>query len=511
LRESAQARQVARAGSREWLGLAVLALPTLLVTMDLSVLFLAVPKLTRDLAPSSAQLLWITDIYGFLIAGSLVTMGALGDRVGRRRVLLAGGATFAAGSLLAAFSSSPEMLIAARALLGVAGGALAPSSLALIRDLFQDERQRTTAIGIWISCFAAGAAIGPLLGGVLLEHFWWGSVFLPNVPVMGLLLALGPRLLPESRDPAGGGLDLLSAALAVSAVLATVYGIKRSAAHGLGAVPALSIAAGVALGAAFATRQRRLRDPLLDIELFRVHAFTAALAANTTATFVAIGIELFTAQYLQLVLGLPPLEAGLWSVPSAGAIIAGSLLAPLLVRAARPAVIVAGGLLGAAIGLVVLTRAGASSGLAAIVVGSSVVGLGVGPVGTLGTDLVVGSAPVERAGAAAGVSETSTELGGALGIALLGSLGTAIYRHDIGALPARASRTAGQTLGGAVDAATALPHPLADRLLASAHAAYVQGLHIAAITASALAGAIAIVALSLIGRRAPTLDRRQEA
>jgi DHA2 family multidrug resistance protein-like MFS transporter len=455
--------------------------------------------------------LWITDIYGFLIAGSLLTMGALGDRVGRRRLLLAGAGTFALGSLLAAFSSTPVMLIAARALLGVAGGTLAPSSLALIRELFEDERQRTTAIGIWISCFAAGAAIGPLLGGVLLEQFWWGVVFLPNVPVMGLLLLVGTRVLPESRDPAGGRLDLVSAGLAVAAVLAVVYGITRSAEDGFGAVEVLPIAAGVVLGAAFATRQRRLRDPLLDIALFRAPAFSAALAANTTAAFVAIGIDLFTAQYLQLVLGLGPLDAGLWSIPSAVAIITGSMLAPLLVRAAWPAVVVAGGLVLAAVGLVLITRAGASSGLAAIVIGSSLVGLGVGPVDTLGTDLVVGSAPVERAGAASGLSETSTELGGALGIALLGSLGTAIYRHDIGPLPAGASVSARQTLGGAVEVAGTLPPRLAERLLASADAAFVQGLHIAAITAASLAVAIALVALSLLGRRTPTFDQPGEA
>jgi DHA2 family multidrug resistance protein-like MFS transporter len=437
-------------------------------------------------------------------------MGALGDRVGRRRVLLAGGGAFAVGSLLAAFSPTPDILIAARALLGVAGATLAPSSLALIRELFEDERQRTTAIGIWISCFAAGAAIGPLVGGVLLDHFWWGSVFLPNVPAMGLLLALGPRLLPESRDPAGGRLDLVSAGLAVTAVLAVVYGITRSAENGFGAAEALPIAAGALLAAAFATRQRRLRDPLLDLALFRAPEFRAALAATITATFVIYGADLFNAQYLQLVLGLGPLVAGLWSIPSAIAIIAGSMLAPLLVGKVHPAVIVAGSLMVAAAGLLVLTLAGPTSGLAAIVTGSSLIGLGAGPVGTLGTDLMVGSAPVERAGAASGVSETSTELGGALGIALLGSLGAAIYRRDIGVLPAGASPSARQTLGGAADIARTLPPRLAGRLLASAHTAFVQSLHIVAITGAALAVAIAITALCLVRLHAPTTERAGE-
>jgi MFS transporter, DHA2 family, multidrug resistance protein len=216
-----------KAGRREWVGLGVLAIPTLLVTMDLSVLFLAVPKLTRDLHPSSSELLWITDIYGLMIAACLITMGTVGDRIGRRRLLLIGGGMFALASLLAAFSTSPAMLIAARGLLGVAGATLAPSALALIRNMFDDPDQRQLAIAIWISCFAAGAAIGPLLGGALLQHFWWGSVFLVNVPLMAVLLAAGPWLLPESRDPNPGTIDLQSIVLSLASLLATVYGITE--------------------------------------------------------------------------------------------------------------------------------------------------------------------------------------------------------------------------------------------------------------------------------------------
>src|SRR5215216_3791493 len=186
---------------REWIGLAVIALPCLLYAMDLTVLTLAVPSLTADLHPSATELLWIVDIYGFLVAGCLITMGTLGDRIGRRRLLLTGAAAFGAASVLAAFSTSPEMLIASRAILGIAGATLAPSTLSLIRSMFHNPHQRTVAIGIWIASFSAGAAIGPLVGGVLLERFWWGSVFLLAVPVMALLLAVGPRLLPEHKDP----------------------------------------------------------------------------------------------------------------------------------------------------------------------------------------------------------------------------------------------------------------------------------------------------------------------
>jgi MFS transporter, DHA2 family, multidrug resistance protein len=486
------------AGRQEWIGLAVLALPTLLVTMDLSVLFLAVPKLTRALHPSSAELLWITDIYGFFIAGSLLTMGALGDRIGHRRLLLAGGAAFAVGSLVAAFSTSPAMLIAARALLGIAGASLAPSSLALITSMFADERQRATAIGIWISCFAAGAAIGPLVGGALLAHFWWGSVFLPNVAAMALLLAIGPRTLPPSCEATGTRLDLASALLATGALLAGVYGITRAAEHGFGAAEAGAIAVGVVLGVIFAVRQRRLSEPLVDLSLFELRAFDGALGANCASAFVAIGIELFTAQYLQLVLGMGPFRAGLWSLPSAAAIIAGSMIAPRLTTFVAPARIVQTGLVLAAAGLLVLTLAGPRSGLAAVVAGTVLIGLGVGPVGTLATDLIVGAAPAHAAGAASGISETGTELGGALGIAILGSIGTAVYRSDLAthALAADAPARVHETLGDAVDAAGRLPRALGDHLLATAHAAFVHGFRVASLVAAGVA--LAMAALTIV-------------
>src|SRR5215472_13415795 len=301
-----------QAGRREWIGLAVLALPCLLYAMDLTVLNLAVPHLSADLQPSSTQLLWIIDIYGFMAAGSLVTMGTLGDRIGRRRVLLIGAAAFGGVSLLAAWSASAAMLIAGRALLGVAGATVAPSTLSLIRNMFLDHRRRTVAVSVWITSFSVGAAIGPLLGGVLLEWFWWGSVFLLAVPVMAVLLVLGPLLLPEFRDPEAGRLDLVSAALSVAAVLAFIYGLKQLTRDGFGWPPAVSIVAGLAAGVVFVRRQHRLADPLLYLRLFRSAAFTAALTTNLLSFFVGFGTLLFIAQYLQLVLGLSPLAAGLW-------------------------------------------------------------------------------------------------------------------------------------------------------------------------------------------------------
>ena len=490
---------VPKAGRREWIGLAVIALPCLLYSMDLTVLNLAVPALSADLNPSSSQLLWIVDIYGFMVAGMLITMGTLGDRIGRRRLLMIGAAAFGIASLLAAFSTSAEMLIGMRALLGIAGATLAPSTLSLIRNMFHDPSERTTAIGIWISSYSVGAAIGPVLGGVLLEYFWWGSVFLINVPVMLLLLALGPALLPEFRDPAARRLDLPSAALSLAAVLATVYGLKRIAEHGPGWLPAFIIVAGLIIGAVFVWRQRSLADPLIDLRLFRVPAFSASLAIFMLAGLVMFGVYIFIAQYLQLVLALSPLQAGLWTVPWALAFVVGSMLTPVIVRRYPAASVVAGGLLLAAAGFALLTQAGVASGLTVMVTATVMLSLGLAPAFTLATDLIVGAVPPERAGAASAISETSSELGGALGIAIFGSIGTAIYRAAMSdsvmsGVPPQAIEAARSTLGGAMVIAAQLPGPLGAALLDSARLAFVLGLHLTAVVGAVVMIITAILA-----------------
>jgi DHA2 family multidrug resistance protein-like MFS transporter len=481
----------ARATRREWTGLAVLTLAALVYAMDLTVLNLAIPRISAELRPTSAQLLWIIDIYGFLVAGLLITMGTLGDRIGRRKLLLGGAAGFAVASLLAAFSTSAEMLIASRAIMGIAGATVAPSTLSLIFTMFLDPKQRTTAIGFWIAAYSAGGAIGPVLGGVLLEFFWWGSVFLIGVPVMGLLLILGPRTLPEYRDPNARRLDLRSAAMSLFAILAVVFGLKEIAQDGITAVPVLSIVVGILLGIVFVRRQLHLESPIIDVRLFRIRAFTASLGTYLLGIFVVVGYFLFIAQYLQLVLELSPIEAAVWSLPSAIGFIVGSVAAPKIIHRFRPSVIMGSGMAIAAVGTATLLGLGLDpgTGIPLIVVASIVIALGLAPVVTLATELIVGSAPPEQAGAATGMSETSGELGGALGIAILGSVGTAVYRTEVAdtlppGLPAEVADAARDTLGGALSIARTVPEELGAPLVAAAQVAFIDAIHFVAAVAA---------------------------
>jgi DHA2 family multidrug resistance protein-like MFS transporter len=488
----------ARAGRREWLGLAVIALPCVLYSMDLTVLNVAVPALSADLQPSSSQLLWIIDIYGFFVAGMLITMGTLGDRIGRRKLLLIGAVAFGLGSLLAAFSTSAEMLIVARALLGVAGATLAPSTLSLIFNMFHDPQQRTFAIGVWIASYSAGAVIGPVVGGLMLEFFWWGSVFLLALPVMALLLVLGPILLPEFRDPDAGRIDLPSAALSLAAVLAAIYGLKQIAQDGVGLLPVLAIVVGAVLALVFVRRQRTLAEPMLDLDLFRIRAFSASLAAYGLSIAVLFGAFVFILQHLQLVLGLSPLEAGLWMVPSGIAFIVAGMLTPLLVRRVRPGFVMAGGLALSALGFVLLAQVDETTGVGLLVVALLIFSVGVTPVITLATDLIVGSAPPERSGAASGISETGAEFGGAVGIAVLGSIGVAVYRGHLEgevppSVPPEQAETARDTLGGATEVAAELPDAVGAALLETAQEAFALGLQVTAVVGALVLAGLAVV------------------
>ena len=481
------------------MGLSVLALGVLVYVMDLTVLHLAVPRLSADLRPTSAELLWIIDVYGFVVAGLLITMGTLGDRIGRRRLLLIGAASFACVSVLAAFSVTAGMLIASRALMGVAGATLAPSTLSLIFVMFRDSRQRAVAIGVWIAAFSVGSAVGPVLGGVLIEHYWWGSVFLLALPIMALLLLLGPRLLPEYKDPASGKLDLLSAGMSLVAVLAAIFALKETTQDGFGLLPAAALGIGLALGVFFVRRQRMLTHPLIELRLFSFPGFGVALATNAVAIFIVVGYFLFVAQYLQLVIGLSPFQAGLWSLPSAAGFILGATVAPRFIHRIRPAVLIPVCMGVAAAGLAVLTRVGVWGELEVIVVASLLISLALAPVFNVTTELIVGSAPLEKAGTASGISETGSELGGALGLAILGSIGTAVYRSRVASdvpdgTPVEVVEAMMNTLGGAAAIVDRLPDNIGDVLLEVAQESFAQGLRLTAATSALIAIAVAIPA-----------------
>ena len=497
-----------RAGRREWIGLAVLAFPCFLLSMDFTVLHLAVPKLTADLEPSSTQLLWIVDIYGFMIASSLITMGTLGDRIGRRKLLLIGAAAFGAASAVAAFADTAATLIATRGLLGVAGATLMPSTMALIRNMFHDETQRRFAIAMWINAFVVGAAVGPILGGVMLENFWWGSVFLLNVPVMIALLLLGPILLPEFKDPNPGPLDIPSALLSISSILLIIYGVKRIAQDGAGSAQFLAIAAGLAVGTLFVIRQRRLEHPLIDLELFSSAPFSASVGTQMMATITFGGLYLLVSQYLQLVLGLSPFPAGMALLPATLAGIVATFLAPIIVKRVDPRTVMPSAMLASVIGIVALTQITPTSPLALLVGAYMVMMFAVNIAMTLTTDMIMTVAPPERAGAASGISETSAELGAALGVAIMGSISTAYYRMSLDTsmaegLPRDVSDGAMMTIAGAVAAGTKLGGSAGATLIQSAREAFAGSLAFVAGLSAVMVAITGITGLIILRRNRP--------
>ncbi len=480
--------ELPRAGRREWLAMAILALPCLLYSMDLTVLNLALPELAADLDPSPAQLLWMVDIYGFILAAALIPMGVFGDRIGRRRLLLWGAFAFGVASLIAAFASSAPMMIAARALMGLAAATLAPSTLSMVSNLFPHPEDRSKAIGVWIASFSAGGAIGPLIGGLLLEYFWWGSVFLINLPVMALLLVCGPRLLPEARDRSAPRPDMASAFGLLVAVLGLVYAIKKVATDGWSGEAGIALTLSIVAAVLFCRRQRRLAVPFLDLAMFSSPRFSAALTINILGFFVAFGMFLLVALYFQLGLGLTQLQAGLAAAPSGIAFIVGALAAPAIAPRLGAAGLMAVGFLVAAGGFA-LAGAAASSGDLMLMIGAyCLFSLGLAPVFTMTTDVIVGSVPPSHAGAAAGLSEASTELGGAFGIAVLGSLLTLLYRLALADYPQLADMPMSAALG---------PDSSGAQLEAARHALG-QSLEMAAYLCSAIA--VCGAALTLIIR-----------
>ncbi|SEG78129.1 MFS transporter, DHA2 family, multidrug resistance protein [Thermomonospora echinospora] len=503
----------ARAGRREWLGLAVLALPTLLVSVDMSVLFLAVPHLTQDLQASSTQQLWIADVYPFMIAGFLVTMGTLGDRIGRRKLLLIGGACFGAASLLAAFSTSAEMLIVARALLGISGATLAPSTMALLSNMFKNEKERGTAVAVWSSCFMFGGILGPIVGGLMLSWFWWGSVFLLAIPVMALLLIVGPSLLPEYRAPDAGRLDLPSVALSLLAIIPFIYGIKAYARDGLSAAAGVTVLVGVVFGVLFVRRQLRLDDPLLDLGLFKIGVYRSVVLLGFLVGIMMSGTLLLVNLHLQMVEGLSTRAAGFWLVPGVIATLAAISVTPKLGSTFRPAHVMAAGLLVTAAGCVVLSLVPGTDGLAVIVTALVLINVGLAPMVALGYNMVLGAVPPEKAGSASALSEANGEFGLAAGIAIMGSIATAVYHSGLSlpaGLPADVAAAARENIATAMEAARQVTGPMADGLIASAREAFTTGLNVVGIVGAVMFTALAMLTAHWFRHVPPTRDSEPE-
>ncbi|TDQ03393.1 MULTISPECIES: MFS transporter [unclassified Leifsonia] len=489
---------ITRAGVRGWAALGVLMLPTLLVSVDNTVLSFALPAISEALRPSATGMLWIVDIYPLVLAGLLVAMGSLGDRIGRRRLLLIGATGFAAVSAVAAFAPTAELLIAARAALGVFGAMLMPSTLSLLRSVFLDREQRRLAIAIWASGFAAGSALGPIVGGVLLEHFWWGSVFLLAVPVLIPLLVLAPLLVRESRDPAPGPVDVPGIVLSLLTMAPIVYGIKALAVDGFSPVAALAIALGAGCGFLFVRRQLRRPVPMLDMRLFTRPAFSGAVVVNLLSVVSLVGFLFFVSQHLQLVIGLTPLQSGLVLVPGLLTMIVAGLVVVPIARRIRPGVVIAGGLTLSAAGYLLVALTGGGAPWSILLAAFVLLGAGIGGAETVSNELVISTAPAAKAGAASAVSETAYELGAVLGTATLGTLITASYRATLvvpEGLTAAQADAAGETLGGAVTVAAGLPGPLGEQLLASARAAFDSGVGVTAVIGIVLVASAALVAL----------------
>ncbi|WP_035749180.1 MFS transporter [Glycomyces sp. NRRL B-16210] len=491
----------ARLSARQGAALAVLVLPVLLISIDMTVLGFAVPFLSEDLAPTSSQLLWIVDVYGFVLAGLLVTMGSVADRIGRRKLLVFGSAAFAAASVVAAYAPTAETLIAARALLGVAGATLMPTTLALMRNLFTDPRQRLFAIAIWGAGFSAGSAAGPVIGGWLLEHFWWGSVFLMAVPVSIAVLVAAPMLLPESKNDRPGSLDWPGVGLSFLAMFPFVYAIKSVAEHGFSLAAAAALVFGVLAGWGFLKRQLTARHPLIDVRLFRIRRFSASIFTNFMIVFAMISALFLLTQYLQLVLDYSPMRAGLLLLPGMAVSVAAGLVAVRLAARFGLVTIIVGGLGFIVAGFGAMYLIGVHEGAFVVAGAFALIGIGSGMVQTVTNDAVVTAAPADRAGAAAAISETAYELGGAMGVAVLGSLATGIYRSELGEAPAGAS----ETLGGAVHVAGTLPGEAGAALLEAAKTAFTDGLRVT----SLLAAGLVLVAAVAVGRALRT--RRSEA
>lgn len=461
---------------RRWAGLAVLAASLLVVVMDMTILNVALPDLAADLQPGSVQLLWIVDVYPLVLAGLLVPVSALADRWGRRRMLLSGFTLFGVASMLVLLADSAGAVIAVRALLGLGGAMIMPSTLSLIRALFTDPRERATALGIWGAMAAVGGAVGPIVGGALLEAFSWHAAFLFNVPVMVVAIAAGLWLLPESRSARPGRIDAAGVTLAVTGMVALVFGVKDLGKHGPTVVSIGALVIGALVLTTFVRRCLRQADPMLEVRLFEGRAFRAGvLTALTTSTAMA-ALLLLGAQWLQLVRGFSPLEAGVALLPMAVGGIVGSPLAPAVADRIGARTVLAGGLAVAGVGFLLLRVLPAPLSYPGLAAALALVGVGTASL-AVASAVIMAGAPTDKAGSAAAIEETSYELGAVLGVAVLGSLASAIYRAgvDVDALAGGAGTTARDSLAGALEVARDLGTS-GNALAAEASAAFTSSL-----------------------------------
>ncbi|MFF7196446.1 MFS transporter [Streptomyces sp. NPDC088197] len=485
-----------------WTILFVLCVSLLIVALDATVLHVAVPALTEDLRPGAQDLLWIVDAYPLIAASLLILFGTLGDRIGRRKVLLIGYALFGVASALAAFAPTPHVLIAARALLGAGGAMIMPATLSILRQVFPDRRERATAIGVWSAVAAVGAAVGPVLGGFLVEHFWWGSVFLINIPLMAVMLPLGRILLPESRGSTDGPWDVLGAVTAALGVLGVVLGMKRlgGGASPLDAAAFVPLLAGVGLLVWFIRRQRRREHPLIDVRMFSQPAFSTSVGCIVLAMLALVGLELIAVQYLQLVLGLSPLQTGLRLLPLTFAAMAAGLTGSRMLRGFGPRRMVCGGFVLTAVAVLALTAMGQSD--RPVLLTTAFVLLGFGLEATLfgAYESMLSESPAHQAGGAAAIGETSYQLGAGMGIALLGSVMNAAYAPGVARTPgvsAADSTAAGHSLGEAYDVADRLGGGSGAALRHAARHSFVTGLHMTLLVSAGLLLTGALAALRL--------------
>jgi DHA2 family multidrug resistance protein-like MFS transporter len=490
------------AGANRWVVLVVLCVSLLLVALDATVLHVAVPAVTADLAPSGVELLWIVDAYPLVCASLLILFGTLGDRVGRRKVLLLGYGLFGIASAIAAFAGSPEVLIGARALLGIGGAMVMPATLSILRDVFPDRRERAMAIGVWSAVAAVGAAVGPVLGGFMVEHFWWGSVFLINIPLLAVILPLGRLLLPESKGSADGPWDVLGALTAAAGVLGVVFGVKRLGADEAPFGPATlaPLCIGAALLVLFVRRQRRRAQPLIDVTMFARPAFSTSVGCIVLAMLALVGLELIAVQYLQLVLGLSPLATGLRLLPLTFAAMAAGATGSFTLRRIGPRRMVAWGFTLTAAAVLLLILMGLHDRPALLTTGFVMLGFGLQTTLFGAYESMLSESPADQAGGAAAIGETSYQLGAGMGIALLGSVMNASYAPRLASVrgvPAPAGKAAANSLGEAYQVAHRLGGPAGAALRRAARDSYVHGLHVTLLVSAGLLLLGALAALKL--------------